>query len=265
MENKVENKEKFIVLGGEGVKQNLFKSLPFGFLQMFAKDDGADDDDKNDKDDDKDSDDDKGDKDGDSSNSQSDSNKDDDRGDDKNDSDKDIADKVKKFTQEEVNAIAAKESKKAQDSFLKKLGVKDFKTVKEGFDKLKEIQDANKTEAEKQADKLKELEDEKSTTLSENQKLKAELSAVKAGVKADSLDDVVTLANNLVNEKTDMDAAIKKVIEKYPHFKGADDTNDDDADGSNKNKKPKFSQGDHKTGDKKTTAEQWGEAFKWNG
>lgn len=125
----------------------------------------------------------------------------------------------KTFTQEDVNNIATKE--------------------------------AQKTDAEKKAEKLTQLEKTHADTQAENETLKAQISAAKAGVNTDSVEDVVTLAKNLVGDDVDMDAAIKQVIEKYPHFSGEQQTEE----------KPKFSTGTHSK--KPTTdAEQWVNAFK---
>lgn len=253
--NTINEKKKAITAISEGKNKEFFKSLPFGFLQIFAEGDADGDGDNND-----------GDKDGDQDSSQSNSDKDNSNSnkDGESSSDENLKNnKSKTFTQDEVNAIAAKEAKKAQEAFLKKLGVKDFSSAKEGLDKFKEIQDSNKTDAEKQAATLKLLEEEKETYTSENSKLKAQVSAMKAGVKPDSIDDVVILANNLISDDTDMDKAIAKVLKRYPSFKVDAEENDDD--GSNKNKKPKFSNGDHKNEDKQSDSDKWKAAFNWNG
>lgn len=126
----------------------------------------------------------------------------------------------KTFTQEDVNSIAAKEAKKAQEKILKQLGVSDFKSAKDGLQKLQEIEDSKKTEAEKMAESLKEYETKYETVSSENESLKAQIAAMGAGVQADAVQDVVTLAKPLVSDEVDMNAAIEKVLEKYPHFKG---------------------------------------------
>lgn len=55
----------------------------------------------------------------------------------------------------------------------------------------------------------------------ENESLKQSLACYKAGVKDDCIDDAVTLAKKLTDDKTDFSAALKKVLEKYPSFKGA--------------------------------------------
>ena len=46
------------------------------------------------------------------------------------------------FTQEQVNGIASKEAKKAQEKLLRDLGVEDFESAKDGLAKFKEYQDA---------------------------------------------------------------------------------------------------------------------------
>lgn len=157
----------------------------------------------------------------------------------------------KTFTQEDVNNIATKEARKAQEKLFKELGIEDFESAKEGMAKFQEWQDAQKTDAEKQAERLTQLEQTHADTQAENETLKAQISAVKVGVATDSVEDVVTLAKNLVGEDVDMDAAIKQVIEKYPHFAGEQQSEE----------KPKFSTGTHSK--KPTTdAEQWVNAFK---
>ena len=145
---------------------------------------------------------------------------------------------VKTFTQEDVNNIVAREAKKAQEKLLKQLGIEDFKSAKEGLEKFREWQEAQKTEAEKQAERLQKLETDYQSVASENEMLKAQLSALKAGVNPDSVQDVVILAKAMVNDDVDMDQAIQKVLEKYPHFKAQQEPQQE--------QKPTFTTGDHK-------------------
>lgn len=158
----------------------------------------------------------------------------------------------KTFTQEDVNSIAAKEAKKAQEKLLKQLGVSDFKSAKEGLEKLKEIQDSQKTEAEKQAERLQEFETQNQTLSSENETLKAQISAMKLGVNADSVPDVVALAKNYVSDEVDMNAAMQMVVEKYPHFKEQQ---------QEETPQPKFTNGEHKK-QPSSELEAWAAAFK---
>lgn len=128
------------------------------------------------------------------------------------------AEETKTFTQEDVNNIATKEARKAQEKVFKELGIEDFENAKEGFQKFQEWQESQKTEAQKQAEQLETLEKEKGTLSDENNQLKSQISAMKAGVNAESVDDVIALSERLVNDDTTIDEAIKQVIEKYPHF-----------------------------------------------
>src|SRR5699024_11184367 len=128
------------------------------------------------------------------------------------------AEETKTFTQEDVNNIATKEARKAQEKVCKERGIEDFENAKEGFQKFQEWQESQKTEAQKQAEQLETLEKEKGTLSDENNQLKSQISAMKAGVNAESVDDVIALSERLVNDDTTIDEAIKQVIEKYPHF-----------------------------------------------
>lgn len=126
---------------------------------------------------------------------------------------------LKTFTQDDVNNLVAKEAKKAQEKLFKELGIEDFNSAKEGLEKFREWQEDQKTEAQKQAEQLQQLEQNFSSTKEENEVLKAQLSALKHKAKAESVQDVVTLAKTMVSDDVDMETAIKNVLEKYPHFK----------------------------------------------
>jgi hypothetical protein len=145
---------------------------------------------------------------------------------------------IKTFTQEDVNNIVAREVKKTQEKLLKQLGIDDFNSAKEGLQKFREWQESQKTEAQKQAERLQQLEQQFNAVQQEKENLMAQLAAVKAGVHADYVEDVIVLAQRLVNEDTTIDEAIQKVIEKYPHFKEAPQQQDEQP-------KPQFSAGQH--------------------
>jgi hypothetical protein len=145
---------------------------------------------------------------------------------------------IKTFTQEDVNNIVAREVKKTQEKLLKQLGIEDFENAKEGLQKFREWQESQKTEAQKQAERLQQLEQQFNAVQQEKENLMAQLAAVKAGVHADYVEDVIVLAQRLVNEDTTIDDAIAKVIEKYPHFKEAPQQQDEPP-------KPQFSAGQH--------------------
>lgn len=169
--------------------------------------------------------------------------------------------KSKSFTQDDVNAIAAKEAKKATEKILKQLGVTDFKTAKDGLDKFKEIQESQKTDAQKALEKAQALEGTNTDLTNQVTLLNAQLAALKADVNPDSLSDVIVLANNLVSDDKTIDDAIKEVLTKYPHFKK-------DAAGSNAGdgkKPPKFTEGKHEGGTKPNEQDSWNNAFNFTG
>ena len=144
----------------------------------------------------------------------------------------------KLFRQEDVNNIVAREVKKTQEKLLKELGIDDFENAKEGLQKFREWQESQKTEQEKMQESLQKFQADNETLANENANLKAQLAAVKQGVKSDSLEDVIALAERLVNDETTIDDAIKQVIEKYPHF--AENASEEEQE-----QKPKFTTGQH--------------------
>ncbi|UTH10787.1 hypothetical protein [Macrococcoides canis] len=142
-----------------------------------------------------------------------------------NDNDTKPNETEKTFTQQDVNNIAAKEAKSAQEKLLKELGIEDFNSAKEGLQKFQEWQDAQKTDAEKKDEQLNQLTDTNTSLQAENNTLKAQLSAMKQGVNSESIEDVVALAERQVSDDVTLDDAIKSVIEKYPHFKAVQEVN----------------------------------------
>jgi len=102
---------------------------------------------------------------------------------------------------------------------------------------------------------LQALEKEKGSLSEENERLKAQLSALKAGVQADSVEDVVVLARNYLSDDVDMDQAIQKVLEKYPHFKAQQQQD------GQQPQKPMFSTGQHSK-ENQTELDKWLNAFK---
>lgn len=122
----------------------------------------------------------------------------------------------KSFTQEDVNGLVAKEAKKAQEKLLKQLGIEDFNSAKEGLAKFREYQESQKTESEKQAEQLATYQTKAEQAEERAKTLEAQLSALKANVNPDYLDDVLLLAKN--KEADSIDEAIASVLERHPHF-----------------------------------------------
>lgn len=165
-------------------------------------------------------------------------------------------DDEKPIPQWKVNKIVTREVRKAQEDLLRQLGIDDFESAKEGLQKFREWQDAQKSREEKQLEQFKKAEQQVTEFQTENAKLKAQIAALKAGVKSDSLEDVIVLANNLVDEDTSIDEAIQRVLKKYPQFKQTTEP----AEGEGE-KKPKFSSGNHQK-QPQSEAENWINIFK---
>lgn len=164
--------------------------------------------------------------------------------------------KDKLFTQEDVNNLVTRETRKAVEKLLKQLGVKDVKSAKEGLEQFRKQQEAQMTDFERVQKRAKELEVTNSELTGQVEALQAQLAALKADVKPESVEDVVVLAKNLVNDETSIDEAIKQVLKKYPHFKKQTQNTEP--------QKPTFTSGQHKNGVKKPDEKDaWMQAFNW--
>lgn len=128
----------------------------------------------------------------------------------------------KGLTQAEVDKLVAQNKSKGksegQKELLKSLGYDNADDLKAVLQTVKEAEEANKTDLEKKDELLA----TKDTTISELQETVNTLTATNAalglGVKSDSVDDVIALATRQVNDDTDINQAIKNVIDKYPNF-----------------------------------------------
>lgn len=126
--------------------------------------------------------------------------------------------KGQSFTQEDLNRIGTKEHSKGYSKALKDLGFDDAEAAKTAFKAYQDWQEAQKSDQEKQAEALTAKEKELEAVQAEKKLLEAKLSAVGLGVKAESVDDVIALAERLVSDEVAMDTAIGQVLDKYPQF-----------------------------------------------
>lgn len=94
----------------------------------------------------------------------------------------------KSFTQEDVNNIVAKESKKAVEKLLKDLGVEDVKSAKDGLKTFKEMQEAQKSDLEKALEKAEMLEKELSD-YKIKEKQNNEIESIKAILTSKSINE----------------------------------------------------------------------------
>lgn len=102
----------------------------------------------------------------------------------------------KTFTQEEVNAMMAKEA----------------------LAKYKEYLDSQKTEAQKLADDLKAQQEAKSLAEQKATILERKFEAVALGAPANAVEDIVTLASTKVTDTKDFKTALEEVKSAYPQL-----------------------------------------------
>ncbi|PEI49939.1 hypothetical protein [Bacillus toyonensis] len=156
------------------------------------------------------------------------------------------------FTQEQMDT--AKKDNEA--ALFKKLGVENADQLKDALKGWKEHQDSLKTEQEKTNEKLTTFE----TQLKEKDEslfnLQAENAAIKAKIKEDSINDVITLAKTKVTEEIDIAKAIEMVVEQHPYFKDVAEQPPVDPG----KPKPTFSSGQHQQ-TTMTESEKWAAAF----
>lgn len=169
-------------------------------LQFFAEDDGADDkDDQNDNDD------------GDFDDS--------DNNDDNDNKDKE----EKKFTQSELSAVATTEKKQGRKSAFRELGFKNEKEAKAEMAEFKKWKESQLTPEQKVQ---KDLDDSKEATSEAEKRAQAaeeKLAVVIAGVRKDSIDDVLAIARVKVTEDKSLDDVLNemKKEERYKSFFGS--------------------------------------------
>lgn len=122
------------------------------------------------------------------------------------------------FTQDEFNSKMAERASRAESDLLKSLGVGSKEDLQQALAQLKEIEDAQKTEVEKKDEQFKALTDEKTQLQTDYDNLKAQVEAMKLGVKDDLISEFIQLANAKVTDEVNLTEAMKQVIEKIPTF-----------------------------------------------
>lgn len=158
----------------------------------------------------------------------------------------------KTFTQEDLNRIATKESKQAKEAILKQLGFDSLDAAKQAIESHNNYLESQKTEEQRRQDEMTNLQNENKAYMTTVETLEAKNAALVLGIKADSLEDAITLAKANVNADTDITAALTAVVTKYPHFCTPE---------QEPTTKPMISAGQHKA-PALTEQDQWNQAFK---
>lgn len=116
--------------------------------------------------------------------------------------------KEKTFTQADVDKLIKESLAREKKGQPTKAEMEAFRTWKE----------SQKTKEEKEAEKVTQAESKMKEAEERAIIAETKVACLSKGVKADCIDDVVTLAKAIANDNTTMDKAIDKVLEKYPSF-----------------------------------------------
>ena len=95
----------------------------------------------------------------------------------------------------------------------------DSKSDSKGSEKTYTEKEVQKRIEKALADARKASDDKVETALREITALKNQNVCYKLGVRDECIDDAITLASKLTDDKTDFGKALGKVLEKYPQFK----------------------------------------------
>ena len=114
----------------------------------------------------------------------------------------------KTFTQKELDDIVKQRVERAKKGMPNADELKAFH----------EWQDSQKTAEQRTNDLINEAKNAQSAAEKRAEAAEAKYTALSLKVRADAVDDVITLAMSKVNDETDIESAIKAVIKKHPHF-----------------------------------------------
>lgn len=131
------------------------------------------------------------------------------------------------YTQEQINTMMANEKRTARQALLRSLGIelKEGEKYEDAIKRVKGTLDAGKTQAQLDAEAKTKAEGERDEANKKVSALETKVAALSAGVKPESLDDVITLAQAQVFAGKTLENALKELKEKYPVLFGESDKN----------------------------------------
>lgn len=129
---------------------------------------------------------------------------------------------AKTFTQDEVTAIGAREKNQGKSSILKMFGCADEKSAKAEAEEFKKWKESQKTEEQKRDEAAQQLKDSAAESEKRAQAAENKLTALTAGVTAESLDDALAIALLKVTEDKPLDKVFEdmKKESRYSGFFG---------------------------------------------
>ena len=120
----------------------------------------------------------------------------------------------KTFTQDEVNGIVTKESRKAVEKVLKELGVENLSNAKDGLKQLKELQNKDKTDLEKITSERDELLDKIKQLNGVNSQNDIKIALLGKGVTEENLQRYTKLYGTY--EGDSIEDNMKSLFEEFP-------------------------------------------------
>lgn len=117
-------------------------------------------------------------------------------------------DTEKKFTQQQVNDMMAKEKKQGKQAMLNALGFKSEQEAKDSINLLKALQESQKSEEQKQEEAKKAALEDKTKAEQRAVLAESKLTCIENGVNKDSIDDVLTIAMAKVSDDKTLEDVI---------------------------------------------------------
>lgn len=124
----------------------------------------------------------------------------------------------KTYTQEEVNALLAKEKRQGKNSVLKALGLQSVDEGKAAIEAAQKAANANKTAEEVAAEALNAEKTARSKAESDLTVAQRTIAVMKAGFKPEFVDDVVAIASVKVTDDKDFDAVIEEMKKTHQFY-----------------------------------------------
>lgn len=124
----------------------------------------------------------------------------------------------KTYTQEEVNALLAKEKRQGKNSVLKALGLQSVDEGKATIEAAQKAANVNKTAEEVAAEALNAEKTARSKAESDLTVAQRTIAVMKAGFKPEYVDDVVAIASVKVTEDKDFDAVIEDMKKTHQFY-----------------------------------------------
>lgn len=169
--------------------------------------------------------------------------KDDDNGDDSSnddsneddDNEDDEQEEEKKFTQSQLSAVASNEKRQGRKSAFKDLGFKSEKEAKSEIEEFRKWKESQLTPEQKKQKEIDDANSSKSDAEKRAQVAEEKLAVLIAGVRKDSIDDVLAIARVKVTEEKSLDDVLNemKSEERYKSFFGSLDDLSNQGTGTN--------------------------------